>query len=368
MSPRTTVGASEGRAPLVLVDERVLAGGTAALPDGWLAGMRPVGYRPGDLDPASIGEAHAAEAIVLRSATRLDAGHLAQLPALRAVATLSSGEDHVDVDALSARGVGFSTGRGGNARAVRDWVCWAIERLAVRATDGPAVIVGVGAVGAAVDVALRTRGFETLLVDPPRAARDRRFAHVPLEDALGAGPALVTLHTPRVRSGRHATVGLMGAAEMSRLGRGRTVILQASRGGVLDEAAAAGLRREGHLRGLALDVFAHEPSPAPAVVQAADLATAHIGGHSIEGKLDVARRALVGLRVGLGLDTPTSAARRLDLQAAARSVIGRAGLTTDALEPWAALDRADVELRAAVGAGEPFHRVRDAHRRVERDV
>jgi erythronate-4-phosphate dehydrogenase len=347
--------------PRLLLDADLAAGQPAALPLTWLDGFELVPFPPRGLTAAVAG-ASAADAVIVRTMTRLPAALLAALPGLRAVATLSSGTDHLDEAALAARGVALHTGHGGNALAVADWVAWALAATLDRSPDRAAwlggrrvLLIGVGAVGAAVAARLRSAGAEVGCCDPPRAAREPGFRSLNLDEALAQRWDAVSLHVPLTTAGPHPTANLLDRGRLCRL-RG-AVVLNAARGGVLDEAAAAELRCAGHLAGLALDTFVGEPLPRAEVVAACDRATPHIGGHAIEGKLRVSRRAVSGLRRQFELAPPGALA---DAVAAVM-----AGHDPAELQPDVALAAADASLRACVAAGESFDRCRSSHRRVE---
>ncbi len=336
--------------PRLLVDTAVLSGAANSLPLAWLDGLELLPFAPRDLTPQTP-RAGEADALLVRTATRVDAALLAGLPRLRALATLSSGTDHLDVAALPAHGVSLHTGHGGNAVAVADWVDWALSRLPLQ--NRRVLIVGVGAVGTAVTQLLTAHGLDVTLCDPPRAAREADFAPLTLDEALTQGPwGAVTLHVPKVSAGPHATTNLLNRARLLQLPG--AVVLNAARGGVLDEVAALELRQTGHLGGLAVDTFVGEPRPLAALLQHADLVTPHIAGHSIEGKLRVAHRAVAGLRVALHLPPAGTLATAIaDVLACCDD--------TD-LTPFAALDAANQALRAAP---QQFEAIRHGHRRVE---
>lgn len=281
------------------------------------------------------------EALIVRSATRVDDAFLAARPRLRWLATASSGADHLDQAALAARSVAWCNTPGANAEAVADWVEIALSELQVApgprdkastvGTLGTVGIVGVGHVGRAVARRLGDQGWQLLLCDPPRAQAEPDFPHVPL-DALLAQADVLTLHVPLDATTRH----LVDAAALARL-RG-AVLLNASRGDVLDgEAALAWALAGGHL---ALDVWPGEPHPRPELVAATRLATPHVAGHTDAGKCEPVRRALAWL------------AEQLGQPGAAIAVHPPAG----AGEAVATLRRADQSLRD----GEDFRRVRAA--------
>ncbi len=336
--------------PRLLVDTAVLSGHANSLPLTWLDGFELLPFAPRELTPHTP-HAGDADALLVRTTTRVAAPLLAGLPRLRAVATLSSGTDHLDLRAIRERGVSLHTGHGGNAIAVADWVHWALSRLTLQ--NRRVLIVGVGAVGTAVARLLTACGFELTFCDPPRAEREPDFAGVTLDEALRQGPwGAVTLHVPKALEGAHATQDLLNRPRLQQL-RG-AVVLNAARGGVLEEVAALTLRAEGFLGGLAVDTFCNEPRPRADLLHAADLATPHLAGHSIEGKLRVAHRAMAGLRTAL--DLPPSGT----LATAIRDVLATLGERDLAAFP--ALDAANLALK---GQPERFEEIRHDHRRIE---
>ena len=112
--------------------------------------------------------------------------------------------------------------------------------------------VGLGRIGRAVFERLRPFGTRSLYFDPAVSAAEGIEAW-PL-DALLAEADIVTLHVPLTRETRH----LIGAAELARMKRG-AYLVNAARGGLVDEAALGAALREGRLAGAALDVFETEP-------------------------------------------------------------------------------------------------------------
>ena len=292
----------------LLIDTHHHHAAARVLPQSWLDGFSTSVYEPrrptdrveGDFDLSE------AEVLVVRSVTRVDADVLKRAPRLRAVVTCSSGFDHLDVDALRARGVAWFHGRGGNAVAVTEWVLWALHRqwgLAYQPSRSlvgrRVIVVGCGAVGACVMAALRGLGAEVVAVDPPRGRRDPNFEGVSLEEALAGGCDALTLHVPRVYAGPDATHHLIGPSQLEAL-RGAAV-LNAARGGVLDETAAVAERRAGRISGLWLDTFEREPEIAAETLALCDGATPHIAGHSVEGKLKVAWAPMSAVRAHLQL-------------------------------------------------------------------
>ena len=348
--------------PHLLIDSVHAACAPHVLPRGWLAGFDLSVYAPGDpaqvlAGPADLGSA---DALMLRSVTRVTAAQVAQARRLSAVATCSSGTDHIDLSALSPAGISAFSGRGGNAIAVAEWVAWALARQWRCDLRAPApwrgrriIVVGVGAVGGCVSALAAQLGATVVKVDPPRATRDPAFAADPtqmtLTRALAEPCDALTLHVPLVPDGAYPTVGLIGAAELGRLAG--ACVLNAARGGVLDEPTAAAARRAGALSGLWCDTFLNEPRPDPSFVDACDGATPHIAGHSIAGKLKVAWLPMMALRAHF--DLPAA----LDLAAAVTAARGDEAPFDHVLDGTSA---------AMAGlAGADFRPLRAAHRRQE---
>lgn len=281
-------------------------------------GVRPpaslaVAFRePGDGDAAEL--ARSARAFVLASiGPRIDE-LLAGARELELVQFTGAGLDRVDGDALEARGVRVRGVGGTNAVTVAQYVVgaaiallrrfpgadaevragrWAEERRhlvgggLLRDLGGLAVgIVGLGHIGLAVAAAFRGLDPSCSLAyfDPqPRdaAAADALGARPLALDALLRESDVVTVHVPLLP----ATRGLIGAREL-RLLRPDAVLVQASRGGVVDEAALAEALAAGRLAGAAVDVWEEEPprsSPLLALEGEAArrlLLTPHVGGVS----------------------------------------------------------------------------------------
>src|SRR5581483_8840660 len=187
-------------------------------------------------------------------------------------------------------------------------------------------------------------GMEVLCCDPPRAEREGDAGFLPLARVLDAADA-VTLHTPLAVAGRHATHHLIGARELARLRPG-AVVLNTSRGPVADGAALLAALESGRLAAAVLDVWEGEPAPDLALVRRTSLATPHIAGYSLDGKVAGTRAIARALADFLGVPPPVGAA----LPRAGRVSIadtGRAALRSAVRSAYAIRDD-DRRLRSAV--------------------
>lgn len=285
----------------LLCDENLWGG--AAL----LAGLGELEFRPGrEIGPADVARA---DVLLLRSQTRIDADLLGDARP-RFVATATAGTEHVDRALLEARAIPFASAPGSNAEPVADWVMAVVADAALaghlRLPGARCAVIGCGEVGGRVARRLAALGCEVLCVDPPRRARGLPLPgrEVPLAQALDAD--LVTLHVPSTMTGPHPTRGLLDAAAVAALRPG-TVLLNAARGGVLDDVALLHrLQTRGDLH-VALDVYAEEPSPPVELLERCRFATPHVAGHSVDGKLRGTLMVRDGLCETLGLEATTPA-------------------------------------------------------------
>lgn len=231
-----------------------------------------------------------ADLLLVRSVTRVDAALLTG-SRVGFVGTATIGTDHLDLDWLQAQGLAWSAAPGCNARAVGEWVLATLLRLAV--SEGVPLaarrlgIVGLGHVGRELARLARAAGLEVLACDPFLTTADlpADLAGIPLLtlDALLAEADTLSLHVPLTRGGAHPTHHLLDAARLARLRPGCWLI-NASRGGVIDNAALRERLASGARLSVALDVWEGEPSPDPALLAKVFQGSAHIAGHSLEGK------------------------------------------------------------------------------------
>jgi erythronate-4-phosphate dehydrogenase len=242
----------------------------------------------GDITPEAVREM---DAVITRSKTRLNP-RLAEGSRLRFAGTCTAGIDHADPEGLAALGVHFASAPGCNANAVSEYVVAALlESRPVtdfRFAGKTIGIIGCGEVGSRVEKKARALGMTVLRNDPPKAARGEPGPWTDLPDLL-AEADVITLHVPLVEDGPWPTRALIGERELARTRPGM-ILINACRGEVTDNTALFQARTAGHLAWLVLDVWDPEPGLPPDLLAAADLASAHIAGHSVEGKVNGTRQ------------------------------------------------------------------------------
>ncbi|RKQ96362.1 4-phosphoerythronate dehydrogenase [Kushneria sinocarnis] len=263
-----------------------------------------------------------ADVLLVRSVTRVDATLLAGTR-VKFVGTATIGVDHVDVDWLHEQGIGFASAPGSNAESVVDYVLSGL--LLMSEQDGEALtgrtvgIVGAGNVGSRLQARLEALDIPCLICDPPRADAEEREDFVDL-DTLIERTDVLCLHTPLVRDGAHPTHHLLDERRIAALRSGQ-ILISAGRGECVDTGALC-RRLEAHrdLR-VILDVWEGEPTIDEALYRLVDIATPHVAGYSVDGKMagtDMIHQAMsrhfgLPVRKRLGQLKPESWLRRITL-------------------------------------------------------
>lgn len=244
-----------------------------------------------------------ADILLVRSVTKVNR-ELLEGSRVRFVGTTTIGTDHVDLDWLEQAGIRFSAAPGCNANSVAEYVLSVLSLHAERRglSDWSQLsvgIVGVGNVGGELARKLDRLGFDVRLCDPPRADREEGSeAFVALEDAMKCD--VVSLHTPLTHEGDHPTLHLIGNAELETLSANQ-LLINAGRGEVIDSSALLARLEHGNAPVVVLDVWEQEPRIHPDLVDRVWLATPHIAGYSLEGKVQGTEMIYQALSQFLGL-------------------------------------------------------------------
>ena len=228
-----------------------------------------------------------ARALVIPAVGQKLAPALFEATALKLVQVTGAGLDRLDKAALTKAGIPVANVPGGSNSALAEYTVACASMLLRRLTSADAElkagnyaafraklvaanlagldglligVVGLGVIGVAVAQAFVRAGCRVCFFDPapadPAAAQAIGAQPMPLDELLRSAD-VVTLHVPLLP----ATKGLIGAAQLAAMKKG-AVLIQASRGGIVDEAALADALSSGHLGGAAVDVYSSEP-PGP---------------------------------------------------------------------------------------------------------
>ena len=239
---------------------------------------------PEEIAPDTVRDA---DALIVRTRTRIDK-ELIEGSKVRFVATATIGYDHINQDYCNQAGVRWVSCPGCNAQAVCDYVEEAISTMKSGKKALTVGIVGYGHVGKLVAQMANKKGYRVLLSDPPLGIGASLQEIAPLCDVL-------TFHTPLTHDGAYPTYHL-GNADVLRLCKPDALIINAARGGIIDEQALLAhistFPSKEEKGGIAIDCWEGEPTINRALLQKVDLASFHIAGYSIEGKMRASEMCL----------------------------------------------------------------------------
>ena len=243
----------------------------------------------------------------------LDADVFAALPEIKVFSKYGVGFDMIDLAAMAAAGVKLGWTGGTNKRSVSELViAFAVQLLrhtpeasaevldgtwrqhiGRQLSDHTVGIVGCGHVGKDLGTLLRAFGCKVLahdVLDFPEFYAEHDIQPVGLEELLKTAN-VVTLHLPL-----DATTRNIVSAERLALMKPDAILINAARGGLIDEAALKSALKEGRLGAAALDVFATEPPDDRELLHLPNvIATPHLGGSTEEAILAMGRAAIDGL-------------------------------------------------------------------------
>jgi len=278
----------------------ILADENIPLVDEFFAGLGEIRRMPGrSINRAALENV---DVLLVRSVTRVDRD-LLEGTAVRFVGTCTIGTDHLDLDYFERAGIDWASAPGCNARGVVDYVLGSLLTLAE--VRGEALgqrrfgVVGAGEVGGRLVEVLRGLGWDVRVCDPPREARETG-GFVSLDEVL-AECDVISLHTPLSMDCAWPTFHLLDQQRLSRLRPGAWLI-NASRGAVVDNAALCDVLQQRPDIEAVLDVWEGEPQVDVALAGLCRIATPHIAGYSLDGKLRGTAQIYTALCMARGLE------------------------------------------------------------------
>lgn len=304
----------------ILVTEKIAAEGIEVLRRAAEVDVRL------DLDKAGLLEVVGGyDALVVRSATKVTAEVIEAGARLRVIGRAGTGVDNINVDAATRRGIIVVNAPASNNVAVAELTIGLLVGLARQIPQAHGSLqsgkwertkfvgwevrgktlglVGLGRIGS--EVATRARGMEMhVLAYDPVVSFDRAEqlgVELVTMDELLARSDVLSLHVPLV----DATRNLLDAAQIAKMKRG-AYLINASRGGVVDEPALLAALESGQLGGAALDVFSEEPLPAdnPLLRHPKIITVPHIGASTAEAQTSAGTEMAEGVAAALAGATP----------------------------------------------------------------
>ena len=227
------------------------------------------------------------DCLLVRTVTRVDEA-LLKHSSVRFIASATIGTDHIDKAALKRLDIGFANAAGCNAEAASEYVISGLFALSQKNGFDPferkAGIVGYGNVGKKLQEKLSALGIDYLLNDPPLQQQGNSDQPLVELEQLIAECDFISLHTPLTREGDHPSYHLFDTDRLTKLRQG-CLLVNAARGEVVDNQALLALLKQRDDLSVFLDTWENEPSISRELLGAVDLATPHIAGYSVEGRL-----------------------------------------------------------------------------------
>ena len=238
-------------------------------------------YLPGsEIADADVRDA---DILIVRTRTRCDHA-LLNGSRVGLVVTATIGYDHLDTAYLDKAGICWTNCPGCNASSVCQYVHNALLATGYLRKGMTAGVVGVGHVGTLVAEDLEKAGMKVLRCDPPKGEP------VTLEE-IAEKADIITFHTPLTRDGDCPTWHLADEEFFRKLKR-KPLIINSSRGAVVDNAALLVAQQEGMVCDAIIDTWEGEPDLSLPLLEKALIATPHIAGYSADGKANATRMAL----------------------------------------------------------------------------
>ena len=249
--------------------------------------------------------------LIVRNRTQVNDALLANFPDLQVVGRLGVGLDNIDLNACAARGVEVKPAMGGNGSSVAEYVIggalmlrrgayfssatmltgkWPRQALIGNEVCGSVLgLVGFGVIAQEIAHRALALGMEVIAFDPHLAGEHHAWKNIRRCDSLESlldEADVISLHVPLTEETFH----LIDTACLKRF-KTTAVLINAARGGIVDEVALANILREGGLAGAMLDVFEQEPLRAKSVFEGIPnvILTPHIAGVTKESNARISQ-------------------------------------------------------------------------------
>lgn len=270
---------------------------------GALEPYAQVVYLPGsDTTPDVVRDA---DAIITRTRTKCNES-LLKGSKVKMIATATIGYDHIDTKWCESNGIEWTNAPGCNSWSVQQYIGSLLvtmsRELGFCCKQKTLGVVGVGNVGSKVARIGALLGFKVLLCDPPRARREGTAGFVTLDEIIDKSD-IITCHVPLQRSGEDCTFHMIDAARLASMRRDQ-ILINSSRGEVVDCKALKAALKNGAIRAASLDVWENEPDIDCELLSLLFTGTPHIAGYSLDGKANGTMMSVQA--IGRKFDLPCS--------------------------------------------------------------
>ncbi len=245
-----------------------------------------------DIIPEKIADINA---LIVRTRTKCNASLLSNSK-IEAIATATIGTDHIDTEYCDNNNIKWQNAPGCNATSVSQYFASAIaewSKYIDETIEGKTVgIVGYGHIGRKIEKVAKSMGLKILYNDPPLAQQtnctvknsygaDIEFVDI---ETIAQECDIITFHTPLTYKGEHQTYHLADSSFFEKIGDKKPLIINAARGGIIDETELIKHIDNGRVSACIIDCWENEPCINTELMDRALIATPHIAGYSADGK------------------------------------------------------------------------------------
>lgn len=315
----------------VLVTDKVTMSGLGPLVEDDIVDVVAVDDSSSDEFESAL---RSADALIVRSATRVTRDVLARAPRLKAVGRAGVGVDNIDIPAATVKGIAVFNAPGGSTVAAAELTMALLISVARKIPAAEASVrrgewnraafkgvelrgktlglIGAGRIGSEVATRCQAFGMEVVAYDPylsPTRADELDVELTGLDEVIERGD-FISMHVPLTDETR----GICGSYALSKM-KPTAFVVNASRGGVVDEAALAKALHNGDIAGAALDVYDDEPLSADSPLRDAPnlVLTPHLGASTAEAQVGVATEVAQKIRLLLETGNRADALNASDL-------------------------------------------------------
>lgn len=243
------------------------------------------------------------DVLIVRTVTHFDEKIL-KGSKVKLICSATIGYDHIDTEYCNQNNIVWRTAPGCNARSVEQYVTSSLLKMSDKRNfnlrDKTIGIVGVGNVGKEVARVCELLGMRVLLNDPPRQEAEKSNAFVDMI-TIQKESDIITFHTPLIKEGKHVTYHLADADFFMTLLK-QPIIINSSRGAVVDNQALKRALRSENVSGAIIDTWENEPKIDRDLLEIVDIATPHIAGYSADGKWNATKISLYNINKVFKLD------------------------------------------------------------------
>jgi erythronate-4-phosphate dehydrogenase len=219
------------------------------------------------------------------------------------IATATIGYDHIDTGYCEQNCIAWTNAPGCNSGSVYQYIASVLSTMSGKyqldLSEMVLGVIGVGNVGRKVVRLGELIGTQVYLNDPPRQRKEGTCGYVSL-DGIIRECNIITIHVPLIKDGPDKTYHLVNEEFLKRLNP-NTILINSSRGEVVDTAALKKALKEKWIRAAVLDVWEKEPDIDLELMSLVDIATPHIAGYSVDGKANGTAMSVQALSKKFGL-------------------------------------------------------------------